>query len=101
MFVDSWDTSSVETRQSALISRRFVVHGDFLEWLCRNRCSSLIQMVVSGNPWSCLKEVNPLLMYDVESGMALEPLQGNMASFPLDLAYTCLFCFRAVTSVSF
>ena len=99
--MDSWQTSSVETRQSALMSRRFGVHRAFLEWLCRNQCSSLIQMKVSGNPWSCLKEVNPLVVYDVESGMALEPLQGNMASFPLDLAYTCLFRIRAVTSVSF
>ena len=99
--MDSWHTSSVETRQSALILRRFGVHGAFLEWLCSNWCSSLIQMGVSRNPWSCLKEVNPLVVYDVESGMALEPLQGNMASFPLDLAYTCLFRVRAVTSVSF
>ena len=58
-------------------------------------------MGVLENPWSCLKEVNPLAVYDVESGMALEPLQGNMASFPLDLAYTCLFHIRAVKSVSF
>ena len=99
--MESWHTSSVETRQSALISRRFGVHGGFLELLCRNRCSSLIEMGVSENPWSCLKEVKPLVMYDVECGMALEPLQGNWASFPLDLAYTCLFHIRAVKSVSF
>ena len=47
------------------------------------------------------KGSHPLVVYDVESGMALEALQGNMASFPLDLAYTCLFCVCAVTSVSF
>ena len=99
--MEIWHTASVETRQSALISRRFGVHGAFLKLLCRNWCSSLIEMGVSGNPWSYLKEVKPLVVYDVECGMALEPLQGNRASFPLDLAYTCLFCVHVVTSVSF
>ena len=99
--MECWHTSSVETRQSALISGRFGVHRAFLELLCRNRCTSLIEMGVLENPWSCLKEVKPLVFYDVECGMALEPLQGNMASFPLDLAYTCLFHIRAVTPVFF
>ena len=58
-------------------------------------------MGVSGNLWSCLNEVKPLVLYDVECGMALEPLQGNWASFPLDLVYTGLFRIYAVTSVSF
>ena len=43
----------------------------------------------------------PLVLYDVECGMALEPLQRNWASFPLDLVYTGLFRIYAVTSVSF
>ena len=58
-------------------------------------------MVVSGNLWSCLKEVKPLVMYDVERVMALEPMQGNRASFRVDLGYTELFRIPAVTSVSF
>ena len=32
---------------------------------------------VSGNLWSFLKDVKPLLVYDVEHGMAMEPMQGK------------------------
>ena len=42
-------------------------------------------MGVSGNLWSCRKEVKPLVVYDVECGIALEPMQGNRASFRFDL----------------
>ena len=58
-------------------------------------------MGVSGNLWSCLKEVKPFVMYDVERGMALEPMRGNQASSRVDFAYTELFCIPAVTSVCF
>ena len=58
-------------------------------------------MGVSGNLWSCLKEVKPLVPYDVERGIALEPMQGHRASLRADLAYTELFRIPAVTSVSF
>ena len=44
-------------------------------------------------------EVKPLIVYDVERGMALEPVQGNQASSLVDLGYTKLFCVPAVTSV--
>ena len=40
-------------------------------------------------------------MYDVECGMALEPMKGNPASFQIDLGYTELFHIPAVISVSF
>ena len=33
-------------------------------------------MVFSRNLWSCLKEVKPIVMFDVERRMALEPMQG-------------------------
>ena len=58
-------------------------------------------MGVSGNLWSCLKEVKPLVVYDVEWGIALEPMQGIRASSRIDLEYTELFRIPAVTSVSF
>ena len=58
-------------------------------------------MGVSGNLWSFLKEVKPLVLYDVERGMSVEPMQGNRASSRFDLGYTELFPFPAVTSVSF
>ena len=40
-------------------------------------------------------------MYDVECGMALEPMQGNWSSFQVDFGYTELFHIPAMTSVSF
>ena len=43
----------------------------------------------------------PLVIHDVESGMALEPRKGNQVSSRVDLGYSELFCILAVTSVSF
>ena len=58
-------------------------------------------MGVSGNLWSCLKEVKPLVVYDVECRIALVPMQGISASCRVDLGYTELFHIPAVTTVSF
>ena len=58
-------------------------------------------MGVSGNLWRCLKEVNPIVVYDVERGMALELMPGKWASSPDDLGYTEIFLVLVVTSVSF
>ena len=58
-------------------------------------------MCVSGILWSCLKEFKPLVIYDVECAMALEPMQENRDSYRIDLEYTELFRIPAVTSVSF
>ena len=99
--MESWLTSSLQARGSVLISKQFGVHGAFLELLCCNWCSSRLETGVSGNLWSCLKEVKPLVMYDVECGMALETMHGNWASSRIDLGYTELFHVPAVTSVSF
>ena len=40
-------------------------------------------------------------MYDVERGMAVEPIQRNQASPRVDLSYTEVFRIAVVTSVSF
>ena len=58
-------------------------------------------MAVSGNLWSCLKEVKPLVVYDVEHRMAVEPIQGKQVSSPVDLGYTKLLRVPALTSVFF
>ena len=50
---------------------------------------------------SFLKEVEPLVVYDVEHAMIMEPMQGKWASSPVDLGYTELFCISEVTSVFF
>ena len=53
-----------------------------------------------GNFWSCLKDVKPLVMFDRECRMALEPMQGNLALSQVDLGYTQLFFVAAVTPAS-
>ena len=47
------------------------------------------------------KEVQPIVVYDVEGGMALEPMKGDQASSLVDLGYTELFHIPAVTYMSF
>ena len=79
------------------------MHGAFLEFLFSigNWCSYRLETCVSGNLVSCLKEVKPLVVYDGEQGIALEPMQGNRAYSRVDLGYPELFHIPAVTSVSF
>ena len=50
-------------------------------------------MVFSGNLWSCLKELKPLVMFDRECKMPLEPMQGNRSSSRVDLGYSELFLY--------
>ena len=58
-------------------------------------------MVVSGNLCSFRKEVKTLVLYDVENGIAMEPMKGKWASFRVDLGYPKLFCIPEVTSMFF
>ena len=37
-------------------------------------------MGFSGNLWIAVKDVKPLVVYDVEHRMAMEPMQGKCAS---------------------
>ena len=74
--MESWLPSSDKATESALISRRFGVIGTFLDLLCGKWCSPRLETGVSVNLWICLKEVKPLGLYDVECGMALEPMRG-------------------------
>ena len=53
------------------------------------------------NLCSVLKEVKPLVLYDVEHGLAMETMKGKRASSRVDLGYTELFCSPEVTTVSF
>ena len=43
----------------------------------------------------------PRVLYDVDRGMVIEPMQGKLASSQFDLGYTELFCYPEVTSVFF
>ena len=47
-----------------------------------------------------LKEVNPLVMYSVNHGIAIEPMKGKWASSRVDLGYTELFCIPEVHQCS-
>ena len=54
---------------------------------------------MSGNLCSFQKEVKPLVLYDVEHSVAMEPMKGKWASSRVDLGYIELFCISEVTAV--
>ena len=58
-------------------------------------------MVYSGNLSSFLKGVKPLILYDEDHGMVMEPMKGKLASSQFDLGHTDQFCIPEVTSVFF
>ena len=58
-------------------------------------------MSVSGNLWIVVKDVKPLVVYDVDCEMAMDSMNGKCASYCVDLGYTNLFCILEVTSVFF
>ena len=101
MLVERWLTSSVEDRESALISRWYGVPGSFILLLYWNWCSYRLEMGVSGNLWIDAKDVKPLVLYDVECEMAMDLMKGKCASPWVDLVYNNLFCIPEVTSVFF
>ena len=101
MLVERWLTSSVEDRESALISRRYEVPGSFILLLYWNWCSYRLEMGFSGNFWILVKDVKPLVVYDVECEMAMDSMKWKCASSWVDLGYTNLFCILEVTSVFF
>ena len=45
-------------------------------------------MVFSGKLTSFLKGVKTLVLYDVDRGMVMEPMQGKLASSQFDFGYT-------------
>ena len=55
--------------------------------------------LVSQGLSSFLKEVKPLVLYDVENRIAIEPMKWKWALSRVDLGYTELFCFPEVTAV--
>ena len=50
---------------------------------------------------SFLKRVKPLVLYDEDRGMVMEPMQGKLSASQFDLRRTELFCVPEVTSGSF
>ena len=58
-------------------------------------------MGVSGNLCIVVKDVKPLVLYDVECELAMDSMNWKSASSCIDLGYTNLFCIPEVTSVFF
>ena len=101
MLVERWLSSSLDDRESALISRRYGVPGSFILFLYWNWCSYRLEMGESWNLWIVVKDVMPLVLYDVECEMAMVSMKGKCTSSWVDLGYTNLFCIPDVTSVFF
>ena len=59
------------------------------------------ETVVSVYLSSFLKGVKPLLLYDVDRGVVMEPMQGKLTSSQFDFEYTKVFCIPGGTSVFF
>ena len=51
------------------------------------------------NIFSLLQKVKPLVLYDVEHRIVMEPMKGKWASSRVDLGYKELFCIPKVTAV--
>ena len=47
---------------------------------------------------SFLKGVKPLVLFDEDCGMVMEPMQGKLASSQFDLGHTDVICIPEVTS---
>ena len=58
-------------------------------------------MGVSGNLFIVVKDVKPLVVYDVEWEIAMDSMKEKCASSWVGLRYTNLFCIPEVTSVFF
>ena len=93
VLVVCWLTFSDKDRESALILRWYGVHGAFHELLYWNSYSYKLETGVSGNLCSFLNAVKPLVLYDVEHGIAMQPKKGKWASSRVDFWYTKLFAF--------
>ena len=101
MLVERRLTSSFQDRESALISRQYVVPGIFILLLYWNWCSYRFEMGVSWNLWIVVKDVKTLVVYDVEWEAAMDSMKGKCSSSWVDLGYTIQFCVPEVTSVFF
>ena len=75
--------------------------GSFILLLYWNWCSDRLDIGVSVNLWIVVKDVKPLVVYDVECEMAMNSMKGKCASSWVDLGFTNLFCIPEVTSLFF
>ena len=66
-----------------------------------SHCRETRPSFVSGKLSRFVKGVKPLVLYDVDRGVVMEPMQGKLASSQFDFGYTEQFCIPGVTSVFF
>ena len=80
MLEDNWLTSSVEDRESFSSPADMGCTG--VSSSCSNEIDDPIYLrrFFSGNLLSFLKGVNPLVLYDEDRRIVMEPLQGKLAS---------------------
>ena len=98
--MESWLTSSVKDMESFLFPDNMGCTE--VSSSCSTQIDDpLLETVFSGNLSSFLKGVKPLVLYDLDPGMVMDPMQGKLASSQFDLGYTELFCIPGVTSVFF
>ena len=67
--------------------------GYFILLLYWNWYSYRLEMGVSGNLWIVVKDVKPLVVYDVECELAMDSMKGKCASSWVHIEYTNLFAF--------
>ena len=75
--------------------------GSSILLLYWNWCSYRLEVDFAGNLWIVVKDVKPLVVYDVECEMSMDSMKGKCVSFWVDLGYTNLFCIPDVISVFF
>ena len=93
----SWLTSSVEDWES------FLSRDDMGCTEHSSSCSNQIDdplylRRLSQGVSRILKGVKTIVLYDVDRGAVMEPMQRKLASSQFDLGHTDLFCFPEVTS---
>ena len=98
MLVESWLTSSVEDRES------FSSQDDMGCTEHSPSCSTEIDdplylRRLSQGISRFLRGVKPLVLYDVDRGVVIEPMQGKLASSKFNFGYTEQLCIPGVTSV--
>ena len=90
--MESWLTSSVKVRESALIWDDMGCM-ELSSSCCTEINIHRLETGVAGNLCSFLKEVKPLVLYDVEHGIAMEPMKGNGFQLELTLGPPSYFAF--------
>ena len=99
--MESWLTSSVEDRES------FSSRDDMGCTEHSSSCSTEIddplylRRLFQGISRGSQKAIKPLVLYDVDLGVVIEPMQGKSASSQFDCGYTEQLCIPGVTSVFF